>query len=97
MLVTRAYKTELALNNEQETACKRHAGAARYAYNWDLRAKQEAYKATGKSPSSIELHRELNLLKKRDLPWMYEVSKCASQEALRNLDNASCALLSALP
>jgi hypothetical protein len=34
MLVTRAYKTELALNNEQTTACKRHAGAARFAYNW---------------------------------------------------------------
>ena len=29
MLVTRAYKTELDLNDQQTTACKRHAGAAR--------------------------------------------------------------------
>jgi putative transposase len=65
-----------------------HAGAARYAYNWGLARKQEAYKATGKSPSAIDLHRELNALKKTELPWMYEVSKCAPQEALRNLDNA---------
>jgi putative transposase len=88
MHVTRAYKTELDLNDQQVTACKRHAGAARYAYNWGLRRKQEVYAATGKSPSAIDLHRELNVLKKTELSWMYEVSKCAPQEALRNLDNA---------
>jgi len=88
MRVTRAYKDELDLNDRQVTACKRHAGAARYAYNWGLARKQEAYKATGTSPSAIDLHRELNALKKTELPWMYEVSKCAPQEALRHLDNA---------
>ena len=86
--VTRAYKTELALNDRQVTACKRHAGAARYAYNWGLARKQEVYAATGKSPSALDLHRELNALKQTELSWMYEVSKCAPQEALRNLDNA---------
>jgi putative transposase len=86
--IQRAYKTELDLNNEQITACKKHAGAARWAYNWGLARKQESYRATGKSPSAIDLHRELNALKQTDAPWMYEVSKCAPQEALRNLDNA---------
>jgi putative transposase len=89
--VTRAYKAELDLNNVQVTACKRHAGAARYAYNWGLARKQEAYTATGKSPSAIDLHRELNALKKTALPWLYQVSKCAPQEALRNLDTAFAA------
>lgn len=88
MNVTRAYKTELDLNNQQITACKQHAGAARFAYNWGLQVKQARYRATGKSPYAMELHRELNALKKSDLPWMYEVSKCAPQEALRNLDSA---------
>jgi len=87
-IVQRAYKTELALNNVQVTACKRHAGAARWAYNWGLHRKQEAYRATGTIPSAMELHRELNALKHTDVPWMYEVSKCAPQEALRNLDSA---------
>ena len=86
--VTRAYRTELDLNDKQVTACRRHAGAARWAYNWGLARKQEAYKATGRSPSAIDLHRELNALKRTDLPWMYDVSKCAGQEALRNLDHA---------
>lgn len=88
MKVTRAYKTELGLNATQITACKQHAGTARWAYNWGLRVKQERYKTTGKSPTAMELHRELNTRKQSELPWMYEVSKCAPQEALRNLDSA---------
>jgi Helix-turn-helix domain len=80
MLVNRAYKTELDLNDRQVTACKQHAGAARWAHNWGLTLKQE-------------LHRELNVLKHADVPWMYDVSKCAPQEALRNLDAAFHQLL----
>ncbi len=86
--IQRAYKTELDLNDQQITVCKKHAGAARWAYNWGLQRKQDEYRTTGKSPSAIDLHRELNALKQTDVPWMYEVSKCAPQEALRNLDNA---------
>jgi len=78
----------LDLNNKQITACKKHAGAARYAYNWGLKRKQEVYQATGRSISAMELHRELNQLKQNELPWMYEVSKAAPQEALRDLDQA---------
>jgi putative transposase len=83
-----AYKTELDLNNEQITACRKHAGAARWAYNWGLARKQETYRKTGKSPSAMDLHRELNALKQTEVPWLYQVSKCAPQEALRNLDSA---------
>jgi putative transposase len=88
MRVQRAYKTELDLNHHQVTACKQHAGAARWAYNWGLQVKQERYRSGMKSPNAIALHRELNALKKTQIPWMYEVSKCAPQEALRNLDAA---------
>ena len=88
MLVQRAYKTELDVNDQQVTACRQHAGAARWAYNWGRQVKQERYKATRKSPTAIALHRELNALKKTAVPWMYDVSKCAPQEALWNLDAA---------
>lgn len=88
MLVQRAYKTELDLNHKQVTACRKHAGAARWAYNWGLARKREAFRATSTRPTAIDLHRELNALKRTDVPWMYDVSKCAPQEALRNLDNA---------
>ena len=86
--VHRAYKTELKLNNRQRTLCYKHAGCARFVFNWGLQRKIEEHERTGKSPSSMDLHRKLNKLKKTEFPWMYEVSKCAPQEALRNLDNA---------
>lgn len=88
MKVTRGYKTELDLTNEQHTACLKHAGCARFAYNWGLARAIAAYRTTGKRPNAIQLHRELNALKQTDFPWMYEVSKCAMQEALRDLDKA---------
>jgi putative transposase len=88
MQVVRGYKTELDLNNEQKTACLKHAGAARYAYNWGLSRYQQEYKAGRKTPSAKSLHKELNALKQTDLPWMYEVSKAAPQEALRDLEKA---------
>ena len=88
MTIQRAYNTELRLNTTQRTLCLKSAGVARFAYNWGLRIKQDEYKATGKSPSAIELHKRLNVLKQTDFPWMYDVSKCAPQEALRNLDRA---------
>ena len=39
MLVTRACQTELDLNDQQVTACRKYAGAARWAYNWGLKRK----------------------------------------------------------
>lgn len=86
--MVRGYKTELDLNNEQRTACLKHAGCARFAYNWGLARAQEVYRTTGKRPTAIDLHKQLNALKPTDFPWMYEVSKCAMQEALRDLDIA---------
>ncbi len=88
MKILRAFKTELNLNNIQKTACARHAGAARFAYNWGLARKEEAFANGEKIPTAMDLHRELNALKKTELSWMYEVSKCAPQEALRDLDSA---------
>ena len=93
MILLRAYKTQLDPNNVQRTLLLKHAGARRWAYNWGLHRKIEEYERTGKSPSARALHRELNGLKKADparggVPWMYEVSKRAPQEALRDLDRA---------
>ncbi|MFX1318036.1 MAG: RNA-guided endonuclease InsQ/TnpB family protein [Promethearchaeota archaeon] len=86
--IFRAYKTELELNNIQKCLCIKHVGCARFAFNWGLQRKIEEYERIGKMPSAMDLHRELNQLKKTEFPWMYEVSKCAPQEALRNLDYA---------
>lgn len=88
MLILKAYKTELDPNNIQRTLLAKHAGAARFTWNWALNRRIEEYKLAGKSSNAIEQHRQLNSLKPTDFPWMYEVSKCAPQEALRDLDKA---------
>ena len=94
MRTSRAYKVELDPTNVQRTALLRHAGAARFAYNWGLKRKQEAWWMNQlpvprlKTPTAIDLHRELNTLKAGPLAWMYQSSKCAPQEALRDLDRA---------
>jgi putative transposase len=36
----------------------------------------------------MKQHKLLNSLKKTEFPWMYEVSKCIPQEALRDLEQA---------
>jgi len=83
MLIQRAYKTELDPNNVQRTQLLKHAGCARFTYNWGL-GKVKA----GEKPNAMVLHRELNALKPTDYPWMYDCSKCAAQEALRDLQKA---------
>ena len=88
MEILRAYKVELDPNNVQRTALLKHAGAARFAWNWGLARRKQEYEETGKSSNAIEQHRQLNALKKTNFPWLYEVSKAASQEALRDLDKA---------
>jgi putative transposase len=82
------YKTELNPNDKQTTLFLKHAGASRFAYNWGLSRRIQEYKETKKSSNAIEQHRQLNLAKKEEFPWMYDVSKCAPQEALRDLDRA---------
>lgn len=92
--ITKAYKIELKPNKTQEKLLKQSCGAARFAYNWGLAHIKRIWTLNKlpisriKHPSAIDLHKELCKLKKERFPWMYEVSKWAPQEALRDLDRA---------
>ncbi|TVY97927.1 transposase, partial [Trebonia kvetii] len=74
----------------QERALRSHAGAARFAWNWALAACLERYRAERRWCSGAELHRRWNQVKKADpaLAWWEQNSKCAYQEAFRDLDRA---------
>lgn len=86
--IKRGYKTELAPNKGQRELLTKHAGVARFAWNWGLERRINEYKKMGRSRGAIEQHRQLNALKAINYPWMYEVSKCSPQESLRDLDKA---------
>jgi len=40
---------------------------------------------SGEKPNETKLRRELNAVKKAQYPWMYEVSKCCPQQAIKDL------------
>jgi len=86
--ILRGFKTELDPNDVQRTSMLKHAGTARFAYNWGLERSIQARKDGEKRPTSIDLHKQWNEWKRENAPWWTEVSKCAPQEALRNLDQA---------
>ena len=88
MLIKKAYRYELKPNVSQALLLAKHAGAARFAYNWALNLRIEMYEKEKKQTNAISQHKLLNTLKSTHFPWMYEVSKCAPQEALRDLDQA---------
>jgi putative transposase len=87
-MILRAYKVQLDVNNMQRTLLLQHVGCARFAYNWALAKKKEAFEKKEKVPNAIELHRELNKLKQTEFGWMYNSSKTAPQSALINCDLA---------
>ena len=90
MQVSQAYRFALDPTPTQERMLRSHAGAARFGWNWGLAKCKERYNAEGKWYSAIDLHKLWNVEKKADpgLAWWSENSKCAYQEAFRDLDRA---------
>jgi putative transposase len=88
--VIQAYRFALDPAPAQERMLRSHAGAARFAWNWGLARCRERYQAEGKWYSAAGLHKLWNAAKKADpaLAWWAENSKCAYQEAFRDLDRA---------
>ena len=83
-----AYKFALDPTPAEERALRSHVGAARFAWNWGLAKCKERYEAEDKWYSAIDLHKLWNMEKKTApaLAWWSENSKCAYQEAFRDLD-----------
>ena len=90
MKVVQAYRFALNPTPTQERMIRSHAGAARFAWNWGLAKCQERYAAERKWYSAVDLHKLWNAEKKADpgLALWSVNSKCAYQEAFRNLDRA---------
>lgn len=83
-LISISNKIELVPNNKAKTHFKKAFGCARLAYNWGLAKWQEYYKQ-GTSKSHFELIKEFNTIKKEQFPFVYEVSKYATQQPFFNL------------
>jgi len=82
-----AHRIELKPNNKQLAYFVQACGIARFSYNWALNQWKENYQ-NGEKSSGMILSKHLNSIKKDDFPWMYDVTKSASQMAVYQLQDA---------
>jgi putative transposase len=83
----RAHVIRLNTTPEQETYFRKACGVARHAYNWALARWKEA-RAKGERVKMKDLKREYNQIKGEQFPWVYEVTKCAPEQAFADLGQA---------
>ncbi|MDG6307664.1 transposase [Glaesserella parasuis] len=86
-IISLSHKIEIIANNKQKTHFRKAFGCSRLAYNWGLAKWQEYYKQ-GIKKSHLDLKKEFNAIKKSEFPFVYEVSKYATQQPFLNLNLA---------
>lgn len=67
-------KYRLYPTREQEVLLAKSFGCARYAYNWTIDVRSDAYAKGRKTPSRFDLDK-LMTGEKKDKPWLSEVSE----------------------
>lgn len=85
--MTISHKIELIPNNKAKTYFKKAFGCSRLAYNWGLAKWQEYYKQ-GIKKTHLDLKKEFNAIKKEQFPFVYGVSKYATQQPFTHLNLA---------
>ena len=86
-MLLKTFQLRLHPNRKQERMLSKHFGCARFVYNWGLARKRDEYKKTGKSPSWVDLCKELTVLKQGTY-WLREVATHPLQSSIRHLDAA---------
>ena len=86
-LISIAHKIELMPNNKAKTHFRKAFGCARVTYNWGL-DRWEYYYKQGIDKTYLDLKKEFNAIKKTQFPFVYEVSKYATQQPFIHLNRA---------
>lgn len=71
----------------QQALLRRGCGTARFAWNWGLARWKEMHEA-GEKPTAQKIKAQWNAHRKAELPWSYEVTKSAGQQAIIDLGAA---------
>lgn len=86
-MVYKAWNTQLKLNDRQATLMAKHAGYARFVFNWGLRLWRSAYEE-GLKPNINSIKKVFTNYVKPQYPWMSELSSRVYQYAFINLGKA---------
>jgi len=84
MEIRLSHKICLDPTYKQEQYFRQACGIARFTWNWALAEWKSKYEA-GFKPSAFELKKQFNAVKPIEFPWMYEVTKYASQQPFIHL------------
>lgn len=87
MIVNRTHKIRLDPTFKQAIYFCKACGVARFTWNWAVAKWEEKYKA-GEKANALALKKEFNALKKEQFPWVYDVTKYASQQPFIHLQRA---------
>lgn len=82
-----AHRIALDPTCKQDLYFRRACGVSRFAYNWALAEWRKQYES-GLKPSALKLKQQWNTVRKIEYPWSYEVTKCASNQAVLDVGTA---------
>jgi putative transposase len=83
----RAHKIRIFPSKDQEILLRKSCGVARFSYNWALAQWKQMYENKEKVNEGL-LRKKLVSVKRTEFPWMMEVTKCAPEQAIKNLGTA---------
>src|SRR5712691_7057332 len=83
----RAHKIRLHPTSAQANYFARAAGTARFVWNWALAEWNRQYEA-GEKPTALKLKKQFNEIRREQFPWMWEVTKNASDQSFLDLRKA---------
>lgn len=86
-ILNRSHKIRLDPTFKQTTYFYKACGVSRFTWNWALAKWEEKYKA-GDKTNALALKKEFNAMKAENFPWVYEVTKYASQQPFIHLQKA---------
>src|SRR5438105_40560 len=83
----KAHKIRLHPTPEQANYFARAAGTSRFVWNWALAEWNRHYEA-GEKPTALKLKKQFNEIRREQFPWIWEVTKNASDQPFFDLGKA---------
>jgi putative transposase len=85
--ITLTHKIRLQPNRAQSIHFAKACGISRFVWNWAL-SEWKRKVELGERPNALELKKQFNAIKPIQFPWVYEVTKYASQQPFLHLRTA---------
>jgi putative transposase len=86
-MIVLSHKIRINPTVKQDKYFRQASGISRFAYNWGLAEWKRQYKA-GLKPTALAVKKAFNAIKPIEFPWVFDVTKCAPEQAFADLGTA---------